>query len=132
MEEAIALATQAFGVAPCLYWSNAFAQGYGMSAPGVEHLPMVAEYHRGYTPFLWANRDSWESYAYGAFGGPDVPPGYGSEVTPRSLIWQCTSSAQIPGFAGLVDLDLVPDAAWAQLTSAHTVPADPIMELLAS
>jgi len=128
--EAIELTTDRFGLQPVLYWSNSFAVDHDMAAPSAAHLPMVAEYHRGYTPFQWADRANWELYAYGAFGGPDVPPGY-TGIGRRDLIWQFTSSAEIPGFGGLVDCDFVPDAAWTRLTSRDT-PPDPLEALLSN
>lgn len=120
--EAIHLATDRFGAQPVLYWSHAFATAHGMTAPDAAHIPMVAEYHYGYRTFTWADRANWEATAYRAFGGPDVPPGY-SGVSSTDLIWQFTSSAEIPGMPGLVDCDLVPDAAWALLTDSVLPPA---------
>lgn len=127
VDAALRRVAEVFGVTPVLYWSNTFANAYGMSAPSAPHVPMVAEYHWGYQTQLWANQAGWETHAYSAYGGPDVPPGY-SGVTSRSLIWQWTSSAQLPGFLGLVDHDFVPDAAWSLITDAALPPASDTWE----
>lgn len=113
VDEALYWATDRFGVTPTLYWSQSFASGNGMSVPGTPHIPLMAEYHRGYTPFLWANESSWENRAYSAYGGPDVPAGYG--LGPLDVVWQFTSSAQVPGFGGLVDCSFAAEYRFQQL-----------------
>lgn len=128
VDEALARTAEVFGRTPILYWSNTFARSYGMTAPSTPHVPFFAEYHYGYQTQLWQNVNSWEAHAYSAYGGPDVAPGYGPAVTPTSAIWQWTSSAQIPGFLGLVDCDWVPPAAYQLITDAGLPPASDTWE----
>lgn len=124
VDEALYWAANRFGVVPTLYWSRRFQSDNGMGMPASPHLPMVAEYHRGYSPFNWADVAGWQQRAYSAFGGPDVPVGY--NLNPTDLIWQFTSSAQIPGFPGLVDCSFVPESLWAPLAGGGSLgPASP-------
>lgn len=115
-----------FETIPVLYWSDQFARSHGMTAPDAPHIPMVAEYHRGYQPAYWANQTGWETWAYGAYGGPDVPPGYPGFL-PVDLVWQWTSSAQVPGFVGLVDCSFATEVRWSELTTlgVGSVPTPP-------
>lgn len=114
VDEALALTAQHFGRTPVLYWSQRFQADNGMGMPGTPHIPMVAEYHRGYRTFEWGwGLAEWERWAYAAYGGPDVPSGY--PYGSGDLIWQFTSSAQIPGPPGLIDCSFVPDRWWELL-----------------
>ena len=138
IDEFLSLVPQLLGATPVLYWSARFQRDNGMGMPASTHVPMVAEYHYGYSPFLWADLAGWEQRAYAAYGGPDVPAGY--SYGSRDLIWQFTSSSQCPGFNGLVDHSFIPDWAWDAITggslgSAGTVtpgqpPADDLWSYL--
>lgn len=120
-DEALHWTTDRFEWTPTLYSSSSFFRANGMTAPATPHIPMAAEYHYGYRTFPWADRANWPATAYRAFGGPDVPPGY--SLRPTDLVWQFTSSGEIPGMPGLVDCSLVPDAAWSALVATGQSPS---------
>lgn len=98
---------------PVHYTSLAYVNGHGLAAPNVDCHIMLAEYHRGYIPYGWQQRDTWETTAYSTFGGPD--PVWGMAKN-QNAIWQFTSSAECPGLVGLVDMSLMTDAFYNEIT----------------
>lgn len=121
VNDALVVTAQQFGTTPVLYWSVRFQQENGMSVPSAPHIPMVAEYHRGYSMFAWADVSGWEQRAYSAYGGPGVPDGY--SLTPLDMVWQFTSSAQVPGMPTLVDCSFCTEERFQQVTSGSLSPA---------
>lgn len=122
VNRALVRMAQRFGRLPVLYWSRKYAVEHGMGPITAPHVNMVAEYHLGYQPMYWADRAGWEARAYAPYGGPDLPPG---EETID--VWQFTSSAQMPGYAGPLDASFVTDLAW-ELVVSPDAPAPLTLE----
>lgn len=127
IEEALAqMAVRWPRFTPTWYTSRSFCNGYGITrAPRVPHILQLAEYHYGYTSFMWAGRPNWETVAYGRYGGPDLTPG-----ADRYDLWQWSSSVQMPGVPGLADCSFVADdEAWTALTAPAVPEPEPPREL---
>lgn len=107
VDVALAEMTQRWQRIPWLYAAASTVQKFGWTRPTTPHLLILAEYHWGYTPFSWGDRGGWEQRAYSKYGGPDLPWGLGGTDA-----WQFTSSAEVPGMAGLIDCSWVTDGAF--------------------
>lgn len=114
-----------FGRIPVLYWSARFASENGMGQITVPHIDMVAEYHRGYQPFFYAEREGWEAYAYAAYGGPDLPWGEA-----RIDVWQFTSSARFPAYDGSLDCSFITDEAFVLAVGGDPVVIPPASQTI--
>jgi hypothetical protein len=100
---------------PTFYTSRAFCNGYAVSRPSTPHILQLAEYHFGYQPFGWDSVNNWAGHALSAYGGPDLPNGYAGWD-----VWQFTSSAQVPGVDGSLDMSMVTDEAWLALIGSNS------------
>ncbi len=106
VDYALADMTVRFGRIPWLYTQASKIDLWKLSKPTTPHLLILSHYKWGYTEFPWASRSTWPNTLS---TGPDMP-----EQWDHWDAWQFTSSAEVPGMPGLIDVSWVTDDAHAQ------------------
>lgn len=111
VDNALAEMSQRWQMVPWLYASASMVAKFGWSRPSTPHHLILAEYHWSYETFRWADRAGWEAKAYSKYDGPEIPAGWPYQPG-RPDAWQFTSSAEVPGMAGLIDCSWMTEEAF--------------------